>query len=78
MLPDKVMPKLERWVERLKEWRYAVVAPVGLEVAETMEQYRRPPKGLKYRPRPRGRTLGRGMGLGVVPRHHPHPKILRG
>mgnify|MGYP000045812813 CR=1 FL=1 len=42
MLPPKVIEKLGRRIEKLKEWRYAWIMDVPLEMAETMQHLRRP------------------------------------
>lgn len=58
MLPPKVVEKLERRVALLKRWRYAEVAPVPLEMAETPDHLRTPPDHLAYAPAPVGCLWG--------------------
>ena len=59
MLPPKVIEKLGRRIEKLKQWRYAHVSEVALEMAETSEHFRKPPVALQYVPAPVGATWGK-------------------
>ncbi len=58
MLPPKIVEKLGRRIEKLKQWRYVHVADVVLEMAEATEPFRQPPVSLHYEPAPVGCTFG--------------------
>jgi alpha-mannosidase len=58
MLPPKIIKKLGLRIEKLKQWRYAHVADVALEMAETSEHFRKPPVSLQFGPAPIGCTWG--------------------
>ena len=60
MLPPKVEKKLEKRIARLESWRYRKVCDVALEIADTMEHFRKPPAKLKYRKIEVGDTWGKG------------------
>lgn len=67
MIPPKVMERLGRRIDKLREWRYGKVADVPLEAAETPEHYRKPPdaKGgpeLAFEKAPVGSRWGREWG----------------
>lgn len=62
MLPPKIAEKICRRLELLRGWRYAKVADVPLEVAETMEHFRTPPLYLKFEPAPIGKRWGKHWG----------------
>jgi alpha-mannosidase len=78
MLPPKVIEKLGRRIEKLKEWRYAWVADVPLEMAETMQHLRRPPAELNYIPAPIGCTWGTHWGTTWFRGRIDIPKSLKG
>ncbi|MBX3177973.1 MAG: alpha-mannosidase [Candidatus Hydrogenedentes bacterium] len=58
MLPPKIIEKLGRRIEKLRAWRYAVLAEVPLEEWETDEHLRTPPEGSGWAPAPVGSTFG--------------------
>ncbi len=62
MIPPKVIEKISKRLDLLCRWRYARVAEVPLEMAETMEHFRTPPVKLDYRPAPPGCTWGEHWG----------------
>ena len=78
MLPPKVIEKLGRRIEKLKDWRYAWVADVPLEMAETMQHLRRPPAELSYVPAPIGCTWGTHWGTTWFRGRIDIPKSLKG
>ncbi len=57
MIPPKAVEKLQKRVAALEAWRYAPVAMVPLEVAETEEHFRTPPR-LAFAPIAVGGTWG--------------------
>ncbi len=62
MIPPKVIPKLQRSIDRLRAWRYAPLAAVELEAVETTEHFRTPPRDLAYSPAPLGSKWGACWG----------------
>ncbi|MEA3364112.1 MAG: glycoside hydrolase family 38 C-terminal domain-containing protein, partial [Candidatus Hydrogenedentes bacterium] len=67
MIPPKAIDKLKQRITLLGEWRYAKVADVPLEAAETMEHLRVPPgvkngAALAFKPVPVGSRWGQEWG----------------
>lgn len=67
MIPPKAIDKLKQRIARLGEWRYAKVADVPLEGAETLEHLRVPPgikngSALRFKPAPTGSRWGQEWG----------------
>lgn len=75
MLPLKAVAKLEKRINRLRDWRFAPVADVSLLIAETFEHFRTPPADLDYRPIAVGARWGEEWktawfrGVAEVPRN---------
>ena len=58
MIAPKALDKIRRRVDKLRDWRYAKIAEVPLEMADTLEHYRTPPETLDYKPAPVGTLWG--------------------
>ena len=78
MLPPKIVEKLGRRIEKLKQWRYVHVAEVPLEMAATMEHFRVPPVSLQYVPAPVGCTWGEHWGTTWFRGHIDVPRSCKG
>jgi alpha-mannosidase len=78
MLPPKIVKKLARRIEKLKEWRYVKVADVALQMAETSEHFRLPPVSLHFEPAPVGCTWGKHWGTTWFRGHIDVPKVCKG
>jgi hypothetical protein len=61
MIPPKALEKIEKRIARIGQWRYRLIAEVTLDMAETMEHFRTPPR-LSYRPVPVGTEWGKEWG----------------
>lgn len=78
MLPPKAVEKLGRRIEKLKDWRYAWVMDVPLEMSETVEHLRRPPITAHYVPAPTGCTFGRHWNTTWFRGHIEVPRNCKG
>ena len=78
MIPPKAVEKLAKRIRKLCEWRYAVVAEVPLDAAETMEHLRTPPEDLAYKAAPIGSKWGKHWGTVWFRGSLDVPKTCRG
>ncbi|MCF6284928.1 MAG: hypothetical protein L3K26_07045, partial [Candidatus Hydrogenedentes bacterium] len=78
MLPPKIIKKLGLRIEKLKQWRYVPVADVALEMASTIEHFRKPPVSLHFEPAPIGCAWGTHWNTTWFRGHFEVPRICKG
>ncbi|MBN1515339.1 alpha-mannosidase [Candidatus Sumerlaeota bacterium] len=63
MLPPKADKRIEKTIQKLSQWRYAKISSIEMELFETQDHLRKPPRGAKYKPAKAGETLyGKAWG----------------